>query len=181
MTTSSSPAGGADLASPAQPDLFLSPVTDEPEQLRAGGTVLAAVAAGAVVAVGAAGTALSWQLGLGRLGDPGSGMWPFVLGVAMTLTGLALLLRARTTTDTERFTRGTVGVVLGAASLVAFGLLFELVGFEIPTALLLVVWLKVIGSETWRSTAVITLGAVAALHLGFVGALSVNLPHLIAW
>jgi putative tricarboxylic transport membrane protein len=180
VTASPSTVGGAGLASPAQPDV-LAPATDEPEQLQPGGTVLAAVAAGAVVALGVAGTALSWQLGLGRLRNPGSGMWPFVLSVAVTFIGLALLLRARSTTDTERFTRGTLGVVVGGASLVVFGLLFELVGFEIPTALVLVVWLKLIGGETWRSTAAVTVGAVAALHVGFVGLLNVNLPHLIAW
>ena len=179
MTTTPSTAGGAGIAPPAEPDVVLA--ADEPEQLRLGGTVLAAVAAGAVTALGAAGAVVAWRLGLGRLGNPGSGMWPFALGTVMTLIGLALLLRVRSTADTEQFTRGTLGVVLGTASLVAFGLLFELVGFEIPTALLLVVWLKVIGSETWRSTAAITVGAVAALHLGFVGLLSVNLPHLIAW
>ena len=145
-----------------------------------GGATLGLVAAVVPLVLGVAGATGSWRLGVRTLDNPGAGLWPFVISLALVLLGVALLVRARSDRSTERFTKGAWGVGIGAVSLVAYALLFERVGFEIPTVLVVIVWLKVIGSETWRSTLTIAGAAVAALYLIFIVALGVNLPHLIA-
>jgi putative tricarboxylic transport membrane protein len=66
-------------------------------------------------------------------------------------------------------------------SLLAYSWLFERIGFEIPTALLLLLWLKVIGRESWKSSIIITVVATAVFYLLFVTGLGVSLPRLIAF
>ncbi|MEU5882393.1 tripartite tricarboxylate transporter TctB family protein [Spirillospora sp. NPDC047279] len=152
---------------------------DEPRQ---GGPALA-VAAGAVPAL--IGLAALWPavgLGLGSLTEPGPGLWPAFVAVLLVAAGAVIVrgaLTARGTADTEAFTRGTAAVALGAASLAAYTFLFELVGFEIPTVLLLAGWLRFLGGEKWITTAVVAVLATVAAHLLFITALGVPLPHLI--
>ena len=144
-----------------------------------GGPVLGVVAAAMPVVLGGIGIVLSWQLGVGKLSDPGPGLWPLIVAASMVAIGLALLATATRDTSTERFTAGTTGVLIGALSLVGYALLFERTGFEVATVLLAVVWLKVVGAESWRSTVLVALLSTAVLHVIFVELLSVNLPRLI--
>jgi putative tricarboxylic transport membrane protein len=80
--------------------------------------------------------------------------------------------------DAEAIGREAWIVVLGSLSLVAYTLLFEVLGFEIPTIALLVFWLKVLGGETWRTAVTVALGATVSVYLVFLLALGVALPHL---
>lgn len=145
----------------------------------AGGPLLGIVAAVLPILLGGVGVVLSWQLGVGELADPGPGLWPLIVAASMIAIGLALLATATRDTSTERFTAGTTGVAIGALSLVGYALLFERTGFEVATVLLAVVWLKVVGAESWRSTVMVAVVSTAVLHLIFVELLSVNLPRLI--
>ena len=75
-----------------------------------------------------------------------------------------------------------VRVVGVEADVVQVGVLDQLrvgrVGFEIPTVLLLVFWLKLLGGESWRVTASVSVLTTAALYLIFVVLLSAPLPRL---
>ncbi|MBM0237024.1 tripartite tricarboxylate transporter TctB family protein [Micromonospora sp. ATA32] len=157
------------------------PVTELPEgEIPSGGPGHAVLAGVVPVLLGLVTMWLARDLGLGTLTDPGPGLWPMIVAVLVLLTGVGILLRARQATDTEAFTRGAVVVVIAAASLALYAFLFELVGFEIPTVLLLVLWLKFFGNENWRTTAVVSVVATAAAYALFITALGVPLPHLIA-
>jgi hypothetical protein len=61
---------------------------------------------------------------------------------------------------------------------VGLGVLIPLIGFELPALALCVVWLRFLGGETWRSTAVVSVVTVAAFYLLFLYALNIPLPHL---
>lgn len=163
----------AGKAGPVEDDLQFE---DVPEP---GGPALGLVAAAVPVVLGGLGAVLSWRLGVGELADPGPGLWPLIVSVAMVAIGLALLVTAVHDTSTESFTRGMTGTLVAALSLLGYTAVIEHIGFEIPTVLLAVVWLKVIGSETWRSTLLVGVLSAAALHLIFVELLGVNLPRLI--
>ncbi|GAA4736104.1 hypothetical protein GCM10023328_15490 [Modestobacter marinus] len=153
------------------------------------GTTTNVVVAVLVVALGVAAVVGSLSLGAGSAGNPGSGTWPMVLGVVIVVLGLALALDARTTSpdagapdtstsDAERFSRSSWLVVAGLATMVVFVAVIEVIGFEIPAALLAFVWLRFLGGETWRSSVLVSLGVVVAFYLVFVAALSVPIPHL---
>ena len=141
---------------------------------------LAQVAAALVtLAVGLAGIALSLGFGLGTLTQPGPGLWPFVISVAVTALSLAQLAFGRRAEDTEVFTRSSALTGLGVLTLVGLAALLPVIGFEVPSLLVMVIWLRFLGGESWRSTAVISVVTVAAFYALFVLALSIPLPRLI--
>jgi hypothetical protein len=96
------------------------------------------------------------------------------------LVGLGLVLSATagSTHDAERFTAAATAVLAGLATMAAFVGLIEVVGFEIPSALLAFVWLKLIGHESWRLSLSTSLVVVVSFYLLFVGILAVPVPHL---
>lgn len=131
-----------------------------------------------VVALGAAALVGSLSLGAGSTDKPGSGTWPLVISVVLILLGVALGFTARSTADAERFTRPSLSVLAGIATMVVFVVLIPVIGFEIPTGLLAFVWLRFLGHESWRSSIITSIGVVVAFYLIFVAALSVPIPHL---
>ena len=52
------------------------------------------------------------------------------------------------------------------------------IGFEIPSLLLCVVWLRFLGGESWRSTIITSIVTVAAFYFLFLYGLRIPLPHL---
>jgi putative tricarboxylic transport membrane protein len=154
----------------------VEPPGDEP---RPGGPVLAVVAGAVPILAGLVTLWPAVNLGLGSPAEPGPGLWPAFVALLLVGSGAAIVHRARRASDTEAFTRGTVGVAAGVASLAAYAYLFELVGFEIPTVLLLALWLRFLGGEGWITTGVVAVLATAAAYLLFITGLGVPLPHLI--
>ena len=142
------------------------------------GTTTNLVVAGLVVALGAAALVGSLSLGAGSAGNPGSGTWPMILSIAIVVLGLALAVTARGTSDTERFSRSSWLVLAGLGTMVAFVAVIEVIGFEIPAALLAFLWLRFLGGEGWRTSVITSIGVVVAFYLIFVAALSVPIPHL---
>lgn len=136
------------------------------------------IIAATVVALGVAAIIGSLSLGSGSAEVPAAGTWPLMVSVALVALGLALAAVFRKTDDAERFTRASWLVVAGVATMVAFVALIDVIGFEIPAALLMFAWLRVLGHESWRTSVVVSLGVVVAFYLVFVVAFSVSIPHL---
>ncbi|XVQ15753.1 tripartite tricarboxylate transporter TctB family protein [Spirillospora sp. CA-255316] len=131
------------------------------------------------LAIGAVAAVMSWNLGVGSLPAPGPGLWPLLVSVVMVVLAALLVLRSRPRGDEEPFTKDVVTVAVAVASLLCYAFLFELIGFEVPTVALLVLWMKGLGREGWRVTAAVSVAATAALYLLFITGLGVSLPHLI--
>ena len=131
-----------------------------------------------VVALGVAALAGAAGLGLGAAAAPGSGTWPMLVAVVTVLIGVALVATARRAHESERFTRSSLLVLVGLATMVLFVVLLPDIGFEIPAALLCFVWLRFLGAESWRMSLGLSVGLVAAFYVIFVGALGVPIPHL---
>lgn len=130
------------------------------------------------LAIGVTGAVFAYGYGLGTLRRPGAGLWPFAISILIVALSLVLLVIGRKLDDSERFTRTSLLVLVGAASLVAFAVMLPTTGFEIPALLLCVLWLKVLGGESWRSTVLVSVGTVAAFYLLFLYGLRLPLPHL---
>jgi len=144
------------------------------------GGPLAQVAAGVVTfLLGIAGIVLSLGFGLGSLTQPGPGLWPFVISVAVAALSLAHLAFGRRGHDTETFTRSSALTALGVLTLVALAALLPVIGFEVPSLIVMVIWLRFLGGESWRMTAVVSVVTVAAFYALFVLALSIPLPRLV--
>lgn len=151
----------------------------EEERPPAGGPLYQVVGSVVGIAIGVAGAGLAWGYGLGSLTEPGPGLWPFTVSVLIAGLSAVLLITGRGLTDSEAFTRSSLLPVVGIVTFVAFGLLMPLVGFEIPALVLAVIWLKFLGGETWRNTAIISVVTVAAFYFLFLYGLRIPLPHLI--
>ncbi len=142
------------------------------------GTLSNVVVAVVVIALGVAALVGSAALGPGTAAGPAAGTWPLLVSIATVLLGIGLLVLARRERDGERFTRVSLLVLVGLATMVLFVVLLPVIGFEIPAALLCFVWLRFLGREGWRLSLLLSLGLVAAFYAIFVGALSVPIPHL---
>ncbi|MCZ2820539.1 tripartite tricarboxylate transporter TctB family protein [Modestobacter sp. VKM Ac-2977] len=136
------------------------------------------VIAALVVALGAAAAVGALALGAGTARTPGPGIWPLILGVLLVVLGVGLAATARRTSDTEQFSRSSWLVLAGLATMLVFVALIGTIGFEIPAVLLAFVWLRFLGGESWRTSAIVSIAVVVAFYLVFVAALSVPVPHL---
>ncbi len=151
----------------------------EEDRPPAGGPLYQTVGAAVGIAIGIGGAVLSYGYGLGSFHEPGPGLWPFIVSVLIATLSAILLVVGRGLTDSEAFTRSSVLPVVGVITFIAFGLLMPVTGFEIPAVLLCVIWLKFLGGESWRNTAIISVVTVAAFYLLFLYGLRIPLPHLI--
>ena len=143
------------------------------------GYQIAGALTGLVVGIGGAVMASGYRLG--SLREPGPGLWPFAVSVLIAALSLVLLVGGRGLGDAEKFTRSSLLVAIGAVTFAAFGFLMPLIGFEIPAVVLCVIWLRFLGGETWRSTAVISVATTAVFYALFIYGLRIPLPHLISF
>jgi putative tricarboxylic transport membrane protein len=151
---------------------------DVEEQAERGGVITARLGSLVPLALGVYGVVVAIGLGVGSLSAPGAGLWPLVISVVMIAASGIALIRARHDEDVEAFDRGIVTVGLSVASLLAYAALLPLVGFEIPTVLLLFFWMKVLGKEGWRSSVTVAIVATVVVYALFILLLAVPIPHL---
>ncbi|MHA6618120.1 tripartite tricarboxylate transporter TctB family protein [Pseudonocardia sp. DLS-67] len=142
------------------------------------GRVTDVVVAAVVVGIGVATLLGSLALGVGSTASPASGTWPLLVSIVLVVLGLGLLALAGRTRDAERFTAASRLVLAGLATMVGFVALIAVIGFEIPSALLMFGWLKFLGGESWRTSVITSLATVVAFYVVFVGLLSVPIPHM---
>lgn len=118
----------------------------------------------------------AYEMGLGELNNPGPGLWPFMVSVLIVGCSAALLV-IDDRDDYEPWTRGTLTIVGGLVSLGVFILLFQAIGFFIPAVLMLVLWLRVFGEESWKWAVPLAVVGAAVFYLLFVTALGVPFPE----
>ncbi|WP_369372406.1 tripartite tricarboxylate transporter TctB family protein [Promicromonospora sp. Populi] len=129
-------------------------------------------------AVGAAGAVVAVSLGLGTPTQPGAGLWPLAISVAVLVLSLAQVFLGRRGGDGEKFSRHSWFSLVGLVTLLGLVALLPVIGFEIPALLLSLIWMKFLGGESWRSAVLYSVLVVGVLYAVFVGALGTNVPHL---
>jgi putative tricarboxylic transport membrane protein len=134
---------------------------------RIGPVLVLAVGVGALV--GAVG------LSLGELTEPGPGLWPFIVALLLTGTSLVLVV-VDDPADYERWTAGTARIAAGLAGLAVFVVAFDVIGFVLPAFLMLLLWLRVFGGETWRWALGLALAGSVGLYVLFDEVLGVPFP-----
>jgi hypothetical protein len=142
------------------------------------GRVTDVVVGVAVVGLGVAALLGSLALGVGSARTPGTGTWPLMVSIALVALGLGLLAMTGRTRDAERFSGASWLVLAGLTTMIAFVAVVGVIGFEIPATLLMFVWLRFLGRESWRLSIITSLATVVAFYIVFVGLLAVPIPHM---
>jgi len=117
------------------------------------------------------------KLSLGRLVMPGPGLWPFVLGSILVILTVCLLFAEKTDDGVEKMTVNSRYVGYGAISLFGFVALFDYVGFLLPATLLMLLWLRFLGKESWRATIIGAVAVVAGFYVLFERLLRIPFPE----
>ncbi|WP_104138741.1 tripartite tricarboxylate transporter TctB family protein [Arthrobacter sp. ZGTC131] len=148
----------------------------EPERPRTGaGRWRRRIAPLILLVLGLGAASGSWLLKLGTLHHPAPGLWPFIISMAIILSAAVLIVRPGDE-PLEAWGRRSLSVAAGVASLGAFVVLFELIGFFVPAVLMLLLWLRVFGRESWRWTLVFAVAGPAVLYVIFDRLLGVPFP-----
>ena len=132
---------------------------------------------------GLAGAGEARRLALGTPGRPGPGFFPFSLGIALALIGVALLVRAVWGGRIESAYRLRAGerphrwkVVATLAAMFLYAFVLEVLGFVLATALLVLFLFRAIEPQPWA----VALGGSLLTALGayvlFKRWLGVQLP-----
>jgi hypothetical protein len=150
----------------------------EEEKPPAAGALANAASSLVVLGLGAGAMMLSLAMGLGTPAAPQPGLWPFIISCVMVALGLFQLVIGRRNRDAEKFTRMSMAPLTGLVTLALMVALMPAIGFELPALALCIVWMRFLGSETWRSTLVVSAVVVGAFYGLFVLALNTSIPHL---
>ena len=117
------------------------------------------------------------HLSVGSFTNPGAGMWPFLVSVVMIASTISLFVSERDSEDYERFTTRAKFIGFGVMSLTIFILLFEQIGFIVPSLATFIFWLRFLARESWRLTLALAVLCTAGFYILFVSFLGVPFPE----
>ncbi len=124
----------------------------------------------------------AYSLGLKGFAGPGPGLMPFLVGLLLLVASFYLfvssLLKRREgdKTSNEGLNRVSLGKTsLAVASLIAYALFMESLGFLITTSLLLITLFKGMGSKKWSSVVIASVLTSLITYLVFTY-LRIRLP-----
>jgi len=125
----------------------------------------------------------SLRLGFGSFSDPGAGFMPFLSGMFMILLSLFDLAFSAFTRwkndkgDMEIWADILWGRLIGTLiMLILYALLMPVLGFSLPTAILLFVLFRLIEHRSWWRTAIGAVVVTAVFYFGFGVTLGAQLP-----
>lgn len=118
------------------------------------------------------------MLSLGSLAKPGPGLWPFAVGIVVVLTASYLVFSEHRAPERDSASfAGIRPVVYGILALCIYIILFSWLGFIIPSAFLLVYWIKVLGEESWSMALGVAVPVPFGLYILFDVLLGVPFPE----
>jgi putative tricarboxylic transport membrane protein len=130
------------------------------------------------VLLGLAAAAEGWRLPAAtETGEPGTRLFPMVLGGLIALLSALVVLRPAGPSESSAADRsGTSRLWTTVAVLVGYALAFERVGFPLATPLALGALLAGYGERRWTVLAGVSLGITGATYLVFARWLGAPLP-----
>lgn len=117
----------------------------------------------------------AYQLSLGSLTEPRPGLWPFLVGLVMAASSVALFF-TDDREDYQRFTGRFRFIIFGLLSLAAFIVAFAFFGFILPGFLTFLFWLRFLGEEPWGRALGLAALFTALFYILFVLLLRVPFP-----
>ena len=126
---------------------------------------------------------VSSKLGLGTLGKPGPGFFPFCGAMLVGISAVVILIgalskmthREEVIAQREKARWWNVACVLGV--IVVFALLLNTLGFVLCTFLMFIFLLRVVMSQRWSKTIVVALCTTVGSYILFEVLLNAQLPQ----
>jgi putative tricarboxylic transport membrane protein len=124
-------------------------------------------------------TYVSWQYGLGGLSRPGPGLYPFFIGVAISVFALFILISdLGAQPATPLFDKaGVRTLVFMTLSFCLWILAMPLLGYVVVTLLATYAFCKIMKLEGWRKPLAMSAGTAAFIYLLFDYWLYIDLPR----
>ncbi len=119
---------------------------------------------------------VSSRYGIGGLGAPGPGFWPFCIALAMLALAAAAIVRPATAPAADASASRWGKFTIGLASMLLYVLALERLGYLPSTVLLLLVHLRWVEGRSWRASVVTAAIAAAVSLVVFRTLLKVPLP-----
>jgi putative tricarboxylic transport membrane protein len=116
---------------------------------------------------------MSYSLNLGKASSPGSGFFPFLTGCLLILLSLTFLIKSfffsETHKEEDKFWERIKWnkQVLVVASLVAYVLLLQVLGYLVMTFILIVFLIRLIEPLRWATTLIVAAATVVITYLIF--------------
>jgi hypothetical protein len=111
----------------------------------------------------------SYRHSLWSEGGPGDGLFPFLAGLALGFFGLLLLIQGIRNPQAERAVvgEGKDKAAIYIGSLIAYGLLFQLLGFILTSVLFMLVICKWAERAGWKASLMTSALSTASLYIIF--------------
>jgi len=120
------------------------------------------------------------NLELGRLGAPGPGIFPLIVGVIFALVSAGVIADALLSKTPEKvtFPKGDdrKRLVIVYVSFAIYAALFKVVGFLFATVALVTIFTRIVGNVSWPKALICGLGLTCLMWVLFVLLLGVRLP-----
>ena len=125
---------------------------------------------------------LAYQLGLGRIGHPGTGLIPFGTAALLCLMSVGLVLKSLIKKEKGDQKSGNFRgiqwrtLIMVVCALIGYGMFFGSLGFSVTTFFLVFLLLWRIGRQRWWMTLAISILIVIGVNLIFVVWLGCQFP-----
>lgn len=130
----------------------------------------------ALTALGTASAWEAWRLGVWTAGQPGPGLWPMLVSVALLVAVIEAFRQERHRQPEKLPDTSWRRELAVFASLLVYIIAFAYLGPSIPTAALLLGWLKGLAAESWPLSVTLALTGAAAIYVVFSILLRVPFP-----
>lgn len=121
----------------------------------------------------------SIRLGIGNFSAPQAGMFPFLVGLVIILLAIIISISSKagkTGKETPILGARKKALFLVFGSLIFFTLVFEWLGFTVTVLLWMVIILKVIEPQKWKTTLIISVFSTLFIYLIFILWLKIEFP-----
>lgn len=117
------------------------------------------------------------QMGIGSLRDPGAGFWPLTICLTILVLSFVAGIQSFIAKVRVAFNREEMrNPMLAIISIFLYALTIGYVGYLLPTMALMLFWLRVIGRESWKLSALMGIFITTLFYLVFSFLLGVPFP-----
>ena len=116
-------------------------------------------------------------MGIGSLRDPGAGFWPLTICLTILVLAFVAGIQSFIAKNQVAFNREEMrNPMLAIISIFLYALTIGYVGYLLPTMALMLFWLRVIGRESWKMSAMIGVFITTLFYIVFSYLLGVPFP-----